>query len=340
MIQAYINGIGAISPQQSMQNSLVWEETAKAKGGFLKCQEPKYKEYINPKLVRRMSRIIRMGVTTAQLAVNNLENKTIDAIITGTALGCLQDTEKFLEAICENDEQYLTPTAFVQSTHNTVGGQIALLQENYNYNYSYVHRGFSFESAVLDALMQLTDGEAQQVLVGGIDELTSNTEKLLNLLNCTSDEATVWGEGASFFVLAKEKQSNSYAKIEGLTMIYKPSKPTEVAQHITSFLAEHQLTNKDIDLVLLGNEGFRAADLYYKHLENNLFAENIKSYFKQLCGEYATNSAFALWLASLILKEQKIPVTLAKTANKPIKKILIYNQHRGINHSLILVSQC
>ena len=50
-----------------------------------------------------------------------------DAIITGTGLGCLEDTEKFLTAMVTNKEEFLTPTSFIQSTHNTVSAQIALL---------------------------------------------------------------------------------------------------------------------------------------------------------------------------------------------------------------------
>ncbi len=42
------------------------------------------------------------------------------AIITGTALGCLEDTVTFLTRMIELNEELLPPTAFIQSTHNTV----------------------------------------------------------------------------------------------------------------------------------------------------------------------------------------------------------------------------
>lgn len=51
----------------------------------------------------------------------------VDAIITATGLGCLADTEKFMNALMDNREQMLNPTAFIQSTFNTVGAQLALL---------------------------------------------------------------------------------------------------------------------------------------------------------------------------------------------------------------------
>ena len=54
----------------------------------------------------------------------------------------------------------LTPTSFIQSTHNTVGGQIALGLECKGYNFTYVHASISFESALLDAQLQLAMDEA------------------------------------------------------------------------------------------------------------------------------------------------------------------------------------
>ena len=156
-MKAYINGVGSISAQhtsnsQSFLNDIVYSES-----NSLKAIEPDYKAFINPTLIRRMGRIIKMGVTAAQICLKDAGVEMPDAIITGTGLGCIEDTEKFLTAIIENKEQFLTPTSFIQSTHNTVGGQIALLLKCNNYNFTYVHRGFSFETCVLDALMLLKD---------------------------------------------------------------------------------------------------------------------------------------------------------------------------------------
>ena len=55
----------------------------------------------------------------------------------------------------------LTPTSFIQSTHNTVGGQIALELQCKGYNFTYVHGSNSFESALLDAKLQLELNEAK-----------------------------------------------------------------------------------------------------------------------------------------------------------------------------------
>ena len=95
-----------------------------------------------------MSRIIRMGVAAAMECLQEADVKKPDAIITGTAYGCLEDTGLFLAKMVENNEEMLTPTAFIQSTHNTVGAQVALMLSCHHYNNTFVHRGFSFESYI------------------------------------------------------------------------------------------------------------------------------------------------------------------------------------------------
>ncbi|MCD8270489.1 MAG: beta-ketoacyl synthase chain length factor [Parabacteroides sp.] len=125
-----------------------FEKTA---GGY-SLKEPDYKLLIsNATLRRRMSRIVRMGVT---IGLQCLEGTTssVDAILTATGLGCLADTEKFMNTILDHNEELLAPTVFIQSTFNTVGAQIVLLTGNHSYNNTYVHRAFSLESALLDGI--------------------------------------------------------------------------------------------------------------------------------------------------------------------------------------------
>lgn len=53
---------------------------------------------------RRMSRILKMAVTTAVECCGNIDNiKDIDSIITATGYGCLADSEKFLRNVIENN---------------------------------------------------------------------------------------------------------------------------------------------------------------------------------------------------------------------------------------------
>ena len=91
-----------------------------------------------------------------------------DAVIAGTGLGCLEDTEKFLGSIYTLQEHLLNPTPFINSTHNTIAGAIALAIKCHGYNATYTHRGFSFESALLDALMLASENPEAAILAGCI----------------------------------------------------------------------------------------------------------------------------------------------------------------------------
>ena len=128
----------------------------------------------NANMLRRMSRMVRMGVAAGMLCLDGIPNDAIGAIVTATCLGGLEDTEKFLAEISERNEAGLNPTPFMRSVFNTVGAQIALLKGIKVYNVTYVHRTASFENALSDALMLISEGR-RNVLAGAFDEMTPSS---------------------------------------------------------------------------------------------------------------------------------------------------------------------
>lgn len=168
-----------------------------------------YKDVIrDANMRRRMSRIVKMGVASALECLRSPEGDDYivpDAIITASALGCLADTEKFLSEMIARDENMLNPTAFIQSTYNTVGAQIALINRIRSYNMVYVHGGCSFDAALTDALMCVSEGRSK-VLLEAFDEITPSSRTLLERLGCFSEGS----EGAvSFLVSDSPAQSGS-----------------------------------------------------------------------------------------------------------------------------------
>jgi 3-oxoacyl-(acyl-carrier-protein) synthase len=354
-MEAYITGVGIISPQHTFDTDDFLSEIVMHQTNTLTCIEPSYKDFLNPTLARRMARIIKMGIAASTVCFKDAGIEQPDAIMTGTALGCLEDTEKFLLAIIENDEQFLTPTSFIQSTHNTVSAQIALQLKCMNYNFTYVHKGFSFESAVLDGLMTLAEGEAKNVLVGGHDEMTDKYYRVCDRINYwkkepvstmnlihTKTNGSIAGEGASFFVLSKEKSVKNYAKLLAIKTIYKPKDNAEIESKINDLLAAKGLTKNDIDVVLYGINGDVRFDDTYYHLMQNYFTKSTATYFKHLCGEYQTSGSFALWVAAKMLQKQTIPASIIIGENKQhsIKHVLIYNTFLDADHSIFLLSAC
>lgn len=350
----YINGIGSVAPVETLDNITFLDQIEAVNENYLQVLKPNYREYINPKVLRRMSNIVRMGIVAAKTAMNDAGIDQPDAIITGTGMGCQADTEKFLNAMLDNNESLLTPTSFIQSTHNTIGAQIALMLGNHNYNFTYVHRTFSFESALLDSLLQIQENRSNQILLGGVDEITEESWLIKTRLDYFRKTATnnlsllknkevgaLAGESASFFVLSPEKTAKTYAKIVGVENLFRPSSISVVSNKITSFLEKFNLSQNDIDLVLLGYNGDQKFDPIYQRIEEQLFSDSNIGYFKHLCGEHDTASAFAFWIASRILKQGNTPDILIKEkrSDKKPKCILIYNHFRNINHSLILLEK-
>jgi len=351
----YINGTGCISHQNTIDVNDFFANAQIGCQQRLVAQEPDYKNYVPANMLRRMSHIIKMGVASAKISLQQAEIENVEAIITGTGLGCFEDTDKFLRAIIENNERLLTPTSFIQSTHNTVAGQIALLIKCHNYNFTYTQQGLSFESALLDAQMFLNENKNSNILVGGLDEAIQpyfdlllkagqikKQEDLIVEIENNKTKGFCLGEGASFFVLSDEQNKNTKAEIKGIKVFTSINNSDDLKNKLHSFLQELNLSINDVNLVLSGNSGDVEDDKILNATNKNLFQKIEIAYFKNLCGEYFTASAFALWFASVVIEKQQMPKALVNKRNEgfSIKNILIINQYRNMEYSFLCISSC
>ncbi len=290
--------------------------------GKIRALEPDYKIYIpDAGLRRRMSRVVKMGVAAALECLKETDRERIGAILTSTGWGCLGDTEKFMNSILDHDERLLNPTAFIQSTFNTIGAQIALLCKNHHYNMTYVHRGFSWESALLDARLWFAEGEAELVLAGAIDELTETAFRVQERMGYWKDYAA--GEGAHFFVLGNQAVGDAPVLLD-IETCREMESMEDVSCWVKRFLARSGYVPGEVDLILCGGREVAA-----------VFPESRLVDYKKYCGEYPTSAAFAVWLGCRLLKGESwggIPV-------KDIRRILIYNNFRNVNYSVILMGK-
>lgn len=346
-INIYLNAAACISPYAPEQAPGTAHPLPYPR---LRCIEPDYKEFIDPRLIRRMSRVVKMGTAAALACLREAGLDLPGAILTGTAYGCTEDTEQFLQKLVAQNEEMLTPTAFIQSTHNTIGSQIALLLQCHAYNNTFVHRAFSFEHALLDAMLLLRENEAPNALVGGVDEMADIPYELLSRFDlykkiapaeasvpAVLPEGTIAGEGAAFFLLSPEKLPGAGVRLLDVATFYKPE---NMPERVAAFLHENGLSAGDIDLLLWGKNGDSRYDGLYDGVAGGLFPATLKAGFKPLCGEYPTATAFATWLAVQVISGKNIPAGLLPEAGFLPKKILIYNHFYNIHHSLILLGAC
>lgn len=348
---AYINGLGSVSAQQSSETDFLENAIVNTTDTILAVQAPNYKDFIPPVALRRMAVGVKNSIVASALAQKDANSQTVDAIIVGTGTGCIQDSETFLKAILDNNEEYLTPTSFIQSIQNSVATQIALGIKCHAYNYTYVNSAASFESALFDASMMVQERSKSTVLVGGVDEMAEYTNKLLTLAGIIKSEApqfpllqsntkgVVYGSGATFFVLEDKPSESTYAKLVDVEIINRINL-NDLTDTLLRFLDHNSCSISDVDAVILGFNGDVDFDQYYHHVASTLFVNTPQIYYKHLCGEFSTSSAFGLSIGCKVLKNNTIPaiVSVNQQSKALYKTILLYNQYQGSNHSFVLIS--
>lgn len=130
------------------------------------------RRFVGAMHIRRMDRLMRRSLLASLLALERAGISTPDAIVTATALGCLENSERLLREIETSGEQSVSPTLFMQSTHNTIGSTVAIHTHCHGYNITYTHGIESMEWALRDARSLLESGECRSVLVGCHDQST------------------------------------------------------------------------------------------------------------------------------------------------------------------------
>jgi 3-oxoacyl-[acyl-carrier-protein] synthase II len=348
----HIRAAQAISPQATFSGKGIPENLAVYEN-YLKCILPDFKQYFTPIQLRRMNKLIKSGNVCAIETIKEANIEIPDAIITGTGLGCVEDTEKFLHNMLQTNEGLLTPTAFIQSTHNTIGAQIALHFDCKGYNVLFAHKTTSFENALLDSVMHFKENLASNILVGGFDEITLENytlkkgvgqfknEPCTNLdIRQSQTKGSIPGEGTAFFLLSDQPSSTDYAILETVSILSYCGDESGVRNWFYKTLLEQNLTFDNIDLVFSGINGDVENDKIYNSILNSCFSNSIHAYYKHLCGEYDTASSFGMWFACNVIKHNQIPgYARINAINRPLNHILIYNQDNMRNHCMILLKR-
>lgn len=174
----YIRSAAQISVQKPLCEDWM-ADPVQLSGEYLRSQDPDFKPFLSPMQARRMGLILKRAIAVSLTALKDAGIECPDAIFTGTGLGCMENTENFLSAMCRDGEEMLPPTYFMMSTHNTISSAVAILLRCHGQNCTYSQKDISFESALLDAFLQLQVGGISNALVGAHDETTPDTYRLL-----------------------------------------------------------------------------------------------------------------------------------------------------------------
>jgi len=142
------------------------------------AEDADYKQYMSPLQARRLTPALRRLVIAAYQALETSPDIPIDAIITGTDLGCICYSVALLDQLMQEGEDALKPTLFMQSTHNTPSSLIAIQLHNNGYNCTYSHGKNSYTDALHDAKTQIQLGSIRTALVLGFEEVDEAWQQL------------------------------------------------------------------------------------------------------------------------------------------------------------------
>lgn len=297
---------------------------------FNRSIDPSFKDYISPIEARRMGKILKRAIATSKEAIKASGLESVDAIITGTGYGCIENTEFFLDALSKDGEQMLSPTYFMQSTHNTISSLVAIQTKNHGYNVTYAHKGISFDSALQDAVLQMRLGKINSALIGGHDELTETFYRILKKGGMMGQDDEMCGEAAVSVVLGT-KNDDYLCKLVNFKMLHKPT------------LEKLKAVAKDFqaDYILTGISGNHKSDEAYFAETKELFIDAKLMKYKHIFGESFTSSGIGVYVAAQCLKAGRIPAHLfvnpSEISDKKPSKILIFNHSDGNNYSLTLL---
>ncbi|MBO4231745.1 MAG: beta-ketoacyl synthase chain length factor [Bacteroidales bacterium] len=350
-MSVYIQSAAQISIQEPLTEKWFAEPHIPA-GNFNLSIGPDYKSFIPPAESRRMGRLLKRAVTTSKEALRKGGCEMPDAIISGTGLGCIENTEKFLNAMLDNGEECMPPTAFMQSTHNTISSQVALTLKCHGYNSTYSQQGFSFDSALLDAFMQFELGKIGTALVEGHDEMTPDYYNMLGkigywrketadteMLRKSKGVGSISGSSSASILLSNKLNDNSLCEMKNIVTLHSPDK-SEIWNAVSRLLAKSGVAMNDIDAVVVGLSGDKDNDSVYESVINQCFTDKPAVWYKHLFGESFCASAFGMYVAATILQNRFIPKHLLYQSDKEInnvKNLIVYNHFHNKNHSLTLL---
>lgn len=306
----YVEGMAQITPQQPFSDG--WYDAPVRYGkGLHPAIDPPYAGIIPASAARRMSLLQKRAVATALKALSSACLRTPDAIITATGAGTMRNSESFLRGMVSGRGEGLSPTPFINSTHNTLAATVAIALGCKGYNTTYSHNAMSFPTALTDAMIGLETGKFGSVLLSAHDEMPVRYYDLLEAAGVFAEEPFA-GEHSLSFVLRSGRSGRSLAAITDVRTVSSAS--------VRAFKAAvSAAVDAKPDLVFSGDAAESRAVL----------GEIAPMYgYKEVFGGGFSSPAASLYAAVTFLSKRK-----------DLNTILLHDHYRHGQHSFISVAR-
>lgn len=303
--RCYIVSASQVSSQKPLDDS--WrDEPLRYDAKYVRSQEPDVREYVSAGEARRMCRLLRRVVATSLTALADAGIEVPDAVVTGTGMGCMENSEKFLTDLCVNGESLLKPTLFMQSTHNTIGSLIGILLKAHGYNTTYSNGSLSFVSALLDAWLLLREGTVENALVGAHDETTLIMAEAMTMHNPV---ASFMSETSVSMVLSAVPHACGDPEI--IRVELRDGLPSE-------YVAETIDKDKP-GIVVAGCGGYLAHEPFYEELLRLVPEDVAVVEYKHIFGENFSSPAMGLYVGYSIMRYGTVPPFMIRRGKAPAK---------------------
>ena len=287
---------------------------------YVRSLDIDYKQWLAPSESRRMGKLLKRALVTSLSAMQKGGVEHPDAVITGTGLGCIENTEIMLIHLWEVGEQNCKPTPFMQSTHNTIGSLVSIHTHSHGYNATYAHKGASFDCALEDAWMQMQLGKINNALVGGQDEMTPNYFGMLCKTGYLGNANQTAGEASVSIMLNTEPTPDALCKLTFFKRCYRPT-PAILSQVVSEIGA--------VDAIMTSVSGNVTPSTPALQEVASLFSNTPLLQFKNIFGESFSAYGLAVYATAHVLHQQRFPeAMLIPGCGHPasLHRILVLNQ--------------
>jgi 3-oxoacyl-[acyl-carrier-protein] synthase II len=358
-----ISGIGILSPL-GIGREIFWKNFRAGQSGIRPFQEMepmegsipfggevpgfKPKEYLSPLVYRKMGRASRLCLVASMEAIRDAglliddHNRERIGVVVGTGYGNSGLTDEYFLSFMEGGAQGANPLLFADTVPNTPASHISLYHKLHGPLTTFCQNLISAELAIVYACQQLGSGQADWMLVGGVDELSPiavHAFSVLRGLNPFQDpvmgRGIVLGEGACVLILEKKERAEGrggqvYGEIKAYSMNSGITQPGRfepggkmMKKAVEDILPVGKAGNQGINLVGLSANFSRDLDPLEFQMLDEVFGKDLASMalspLKYFTGEFAGMGTLRLAALLLAMRDQIIPPTVDPSVLKPGK---------------------
>lgn len=294
------------------------------------------KDTMPAQFYRRLSRLSRLAVAASCEALTDSGLKVTDdnrqrlGVIWSTAFGSTHQTDAFFLSLLEHGPQSAEPILFPDTVPNAPASHVAMFHQLQGPNSTFCQNHLSGENGLAFAASVLAGGQADALLVGGVDELSAILWHSLNALRVIkplcqagplapdqmpSGRGFIPGEAATCLVMepgdrAGVRQATTYGTLLALRLGsaqarqgHYPTDDGALADTLWAALEDARLHPGDIDVLGLAANGVEELEVLEASALQKVFGAGWQQIprlaLRYSVGEFG--SAGLLTLATIVL---------------------------------------